>query len=89
MALMSSRVMAVCIAPWVLMTFSRICFNCFFFTRKSISGFNSLPGIVLSTKPRSWGMISLKRIRPTVVSTMPVISVPSAMVLDTRTLILA
>ena len=48
-----SSTSAVLPAPWVVMTFSRICFNCFLPTRKSTSGFNSFPGIERSTKPKS------------------------------------
>ena len=52
-AFMSSSTSAVLESPCTLITFSRICLHCFFFTRKSISGFNSLPGMLLSTNPRS------------------------------------
>ena len=87
-ALISSRTSAVFVAPCVLITFSRICFNPFLPTWKSTSSFTSFPGIVLSTKPRSCGRISLKMKRPNVDSTLPVTTVPSASVLLTRTIIL-
>ena len=47
--LIKSNTSAVTEAPCVLMTFSRICFNCFFPTWKSTSGKRRFSGLLLST----------------------------------------
>ena len=46
---------------------------------------SSFPSTSRSTNPRSCGIISLNMKRPTVDSTVPVFTVPSAIFLDTRT----
>ena len=87
-AFTASRTSAVAVAPCVLITFSRICFNCFFPTWKSISRRSLFSSFSRSTNPRSCGMISLKMKRPSVDSTIPVIFSPPGIVFVTRTLIL-
>ena len=74
--------------PWVSMILCRIFFKYFLVTRKLISGTRKFSGLLLSTKPRSWGRISLKRRRPSVVSTMPVMTSPFAFFLLILTRIL-
>ena len=87
-ALISSSTSAVLVAPCVLITFSRICFSCFFPTWKSTSRSSSFPSTSRSTNPRSCGIISLNNILPSVPSIVPVFTVPSGISLETRTLIL-
>ncbi len=52
-ALTASRSSAVWVAPWILIHFSRIGFNCFLPTRKLISSSNRFSGLLLSTNPKS------------------------------------
>ena len=86
--LIRSSTSAVFTAPCILMTFSKICFNCFLPTWKSTSSLSKSSGFVLSTYPKSCGRISLNRNLPSVDSTLPVTVSPSGVFLVTLTLIL-
>ena len=68
-----------------LMIRSRICFSCFFLTWKSTSSLNSSSGLLRSTYPRSWSMISLNRNRPNVDVVTPEITLPSGSFFVSRT----
>ncbi len=77
-ALIASSVSAVVVAPWILIHFSRIFFNCFLPTWKSISSASIFSSLLRSTKPKSCGIISLKSKRPRVVSRIFSIGAPAA-----------
>ena len=75
-ALMLSKTSAVLAIPCLAIHLSIITPSSFFLTGNSISLVKSFSGFVLSTKPKSCGIISLNIILPTVVSIIPVLVSP-------------